>query len=131
MTKYQFFFEDVFSKYQCRYRKGYSAQHCLLFMIEKWKRILDYGVDFGALLTDLSKTFDCIPHDIFIPKLEAYNSQIDALNLVYDYLSNRKQRVKINETFICWKEIEYGVPQRSILGPLLFNITFMCPFLIP
>ena len=100
-------------------------------MIEKWKNIVDYVGVFGALLTDLSKAFDCIPHDLFIPKLEAYNSQTHPLNLVYDYLSNRKQRVKINETFSCWKEIEYGVPQRSILGPLLFNITFMCPFLLP
>ena len=73
-------------------------------------------------MTDLSKAFDCIPHDLIIAKLEAYGFQTDALNLVYDYLSNRKQRVKINETFSCWKNIEYGVPQGSILGPLLFNI---------
>ena len=116
------FFEDVFSKYQCGFRKCYSAQHCLLAMIEKWKKIVDYGGVFGALLTDLSKAFDCIPHDLIIAKLEAYGFQTDALNLVYDYLSNRKQRVKINETFSCWKDIEYGVPQGSILGPLLFNI---------
>ena len=64
------FFEDIFSKYQCGFRKGYSAQHCLLVMIEKWKRIVDYGGVFGALLTDLSKAFDCIPHDLFIAKLE-------------------------------------------------------------
>ena len=111
------FFEDIFSKYQCGFRKGYSAQHCLLVMIEKWKRIVDNGGVFGALLTDLSKTFDCIPHDLFIAKLEAYGFQIDALKFIYDYLSNRKQRVKINETF----KIELGVPQGSILGPLLFN----------
>ena len=83
---------------------------------------MDCGGVFGALLTDLSKAFDCIPHDLIIAKLEAYGFQTDALNLVYDYLSNRKQRVKINETFSCWKNIEYGVPQGSILGPLLFNI---------
>ena len=71
-------------------------------MIEKWKRIVDYGGFFAALLKDLSKAFDCIPHDLFIAKLEAYGFQTDVLNLVYDYLSNIKQRVKINETFSFW-----------------------------
>ena len=104
------FFQDVFLKYKCGF----------LVMIEKWKKIVDYEGVFGALLTDLSKVFDCIPHDLFIAKLEAYGSQIDALSLVYNYLSNRKQRVKINETFSCWKDIV--VPQGSILDPLSFNI---------
>ena len=73
--------------------------HCVLVMIEKSKKkkAVDYGGVIGALLTDLSKAFDCNPHDLFIAKLEAF--QADASNLVYDYLSNRKQRVKINETF--------------------------------
>ena len=118
-------FFDIFSKYQCGFRKGYSAQHCLLVMIEKWKKVVDNGGAFGALLTDLSKAFDCIPHDLIIAKLEAYGFQIDALRLVHDYLSNRKQRVKLNETFSSWRDIEYGVPQGSILGPLLFN-THLC-----
>ena len=61
-------------------------------------------------------------HDLFIVKLKAYDFQIDALNLGDNYLSNRKQRVKIIETFGCRQSIEFGVPQRSILGPLLLNI---------
>ena len=91
-------------------------------MIEKWKKVVDNGGAFGALLTDLSKAFDCIPHDLIIAKLEAYGFQIDALRLVRDYLSNRKQRIKLNETFSSWRDIEYGVLQGSILSPLLFNI---------
>ena len=63
------------------------------------KKVVDNGGAFDALLTDLSKAFDCIPHDLIIAKLEAYGFQIDALRLVYDYLSNRKQRVKLNEAF--------------------------------
>ena len=85
------FFEDVFSKYRCDFRKSYSAQHCLLAVIEKLKKIVDYGGVFGALLTDLSKAFVCIPYDLTTAKLEAYGFQTDALNLIYDYLSNRKQ----------------------------------------
>ena len=127
MTKYQTFSKMFSSKYDCDFRKGYSVQHCLLVMVEKWKEIVDYGGVFGALLTNLSKAFDCIPHDLFIAKLEAYSFQTDALNLVYDYLSNRKQRVKINETFSCWKEIEHDVPQGCILGLPLFNI-HLCDF---
>ena len=63
------FFEDIFSKYQCGFRKGYRVQHCLLVMREKWKKIVAYGGLFGALLTDSSKAFDCIPLDLLIAKL--------------------------------------------------------------
>ena len=82
----------------------------MLAIIEKWEKNVDNGAVFGALLTDLSKTFDCIPHDLIIGKLEAYGFHIDALKFIYDYLSNRKLRVRV------------GVPQGYILGPLSFNI---------
>ena len=77
-------------------------------MIEKWKKIVDNGSAFGALLTDLSKALDCIPHDLIIAKLEAYGFQINELTQVYDYLLYRKQRVKLNETFSSWRDIEYS-----------------------
>ena len=104
------FFDGIFSEYQYGFRNGDSAQNCLLAMVEKLKKIVDYGGVFGALLTDLFEDFDCIWHDFIIAKLEAYGFQIEALKLVYDNLPNRKQRVNINEEFSSWRDIEYGVP---------------------
>ena len=77
---------------------------------------------FGALLTDLSKAFDYLNHDLLIVKLNAYGFSFPALRLVHDYLLNRKQRKRINNSYSTWMEIVFRVPQGSILGPLLSNI---------
>ena len=118
------FFENIFSKYQCGFRKGFSTQQCLLAMLEKWKRSVDNSKMFGALLTDLSKAFDCLDHELLIAKLNAYGFSLTALKLVHNYLSNRKQRTKINSLYNSLLKIIFGVPQGSILGPLLFIIFF-------
>ena len=66
------FFDNILSKYQCGFRKGHSTQHCLLLMLEIWKKALDSKEAFGALLTDhLSIAFDCLNHELFIAKLHA------------------------------------------------------------
>ena len=77
---------------------------------------------FGALLTDLSDAFDCLHHELQIVKLNAYGFGLPALKLVHNYLSNRKQRTKVNRTYSSWLEIGFSVLQGSILDPLLFNI---------
>ena len=114
------FFESVFSKYQCGFRKGHSAQQCLLTMTEKWKKILDSNGSCGALLTDLSKAFDCLPNSLLIAKLHPHGFDKTSTEYLKDYLSHRKQKIKINKTFSNWTNILHGVPQGSILGPLLF-----------
>ena len=116
------FFDNIFSNQQCGFRKGYSTQHCLLVMLETWKRSVDKGKVFGALLRDLSKAFDCLDHELLTAKLNAYGFSLPALRLINDYLSNRKQRTKIENTYSTWLDIIFGVPQGSILGPLLFNV---------
>ena len=118
-------FDKLLSKYQCGFRKGFSTQHCLLAMIEKLRKSLDSGGSSAALLTDLSKAFDCLPHDLLIAKLHAYGIKKGSLKLLFSYLKNRKQRVRLNNTYSEWIDILFGVPQGSILGPLLFNI-FLC-----
>ena len=94
----------------------------MLAIIKKWEKIVDNEGISGALLTDLSKAFDCVPHDLIIAKLKAYGFHINTLKLIHDYLSNRKQRINVNDAYSSWKDIFYGVPQESILGPLLFNV---------
>ena len=71
---------------------------------------------------DLSKAFDCIPHDLLIAKLNAYGSDESALCLIYSYLKNRFQFVRINSAYSVYLLILSGVPQGSILGPIFFNI---------
>ena len=119
------FYESFLSKYQCHFRKGYSTQYCLLAVLEKWKSAVDKGKSFGALLTDLSIAFDCLSHELLLAKLHAYGFSIVALRLIHGYLTNRQQRTKINMSFSSWEKIVFGVPQGSMLGPLLFN-SFLC-----
>ena len=83
------------------------------------------GGSFGAVLTDLSKAFDCLPHDLLVTKLYVYGFDLKSVTLVDSYLTERKQRVKIDHIYSSWEEILFGVPQGSILGPLLFKI-FVC-----
>ena len=91
-------------------------------MIEHFKKSLDNGEYVACLSMDLSKAFDCLPHCLTICKLYSYGVSREACTLIASYLRGRKQRIKLGNSRSEWAELLKGVPQGSILGPLIFNI---------
>ena len=96
------YFQAELSKYQHGFRKGYSVINTLVPMIEKWRKSLDKGGAFGALLTDLPKAFGCLLCDLLITKLHAYGVDIHSLKLLHSHLTKRRQRLKLDVTYSSW-----------------------------
>ena len=119
ITKYIHTSIIFFSKFPCSFRKGFNAQHCLITIIEKWRRSNDEGGNQSTLLTDLSKAFDCIDLELLIAKLYSHGFDKYTFYFTNSYLEEQKQITKKNSPY---SEILFSVPQGCILGPLLFNI---------
>ena len=124
------YMENFLNQLLCGFRKAHSTQHVLFRLIQSWHKELDESGFVGTILMDLSKAYDCLPHDLMVAKLEAYGISKESLQLISDYQSYRKQRTKIGSAYSDWANVIRGIPQGSIMGPLLFNIFINDIFLV-
>ena len=88
--------DKYLSPFISAYWQNYSTQHALIRLLEEWREDLDNNFVVGSVFMNLSKAFDCIPHDLLIAKLKAYGFDDYLVHYLYSYLVNRKQCVRIN-----------------------------------
>ena len=105
------------------YRKGYNSKNVSTRLL-RLRQNLDNNKVVEGVFMDLSKAFDCVPHDLLTAKLAAYSVHENLLMYIYSHLSNRKQYVCINNAHSSFQNVISGVPQGSIVGPSLFNSIF-------
>ena len=116
------YFQNILSGLLSTFHKKYGCHHVLTRLVEDCKRALDKHMHVGLLLLDLSLVFDCLPHKLLLCKLHAYGVSCDACDRLCSYLTNRTQKVKISAVKSDWVKLIKGVPQGSVLGPMLFNV---------
>ena len=122
ISQLRMYFDDIFSQYLSGHRASYGCQDVLLHVINTCicKKALDYGNVCMALLTDLSKAFDCLPYRLLICKLRAYELSVNACEQLKNYFCERKQRVRLGDKFSEWLGLSKGVPQGSIINESIY-----------
>ena len=109
----------LLSSHQSGFRTGHSTQDLLLHVTDKWLRAIDEGKYTGAVFLDLAKAFDTVDHSILCTKLMYYGFRGSSYDLLINYLAQRQQRTLFQSKMSKWAAVSIGVPQGSILGPLL------------
>ncbi len=117
-----FIYNNYFTNRQYGFIKGRSTIIQLLTLMEDWTRSLEDGGQIDVIYTDIAKAFDKIPHNRLLYKLKKYHVKQEIIDWIDSFLKGRVQRVIIEGNYSKWKEVLSGVPQGSILGPLLFII---------
>ena len=110
--------EHILCDSQSGFRKGYSTDTCLIHLTDYIKDNMAQGYYTGMVLIDVQKAFDTVDHDILCEKLRAMG--VGSVDWFHSYLTNRRQLTDVNGTHSDWGDISCGVPQGSILGPLLY-----------